>query len=292
MAESGVHATDLVAELETHSRREDSCVVEEVGMLPLDGQRLMFLFVRPRAAPRRTGLVLCHSLFEFKMLQSAEIALARAAARKGFASIYMEAPGTGDSEGSLEECTIDARIETAHAGAEELKARVPEVERICMFGARLGAAVAALAAQQTDREAALAIWDPAFKADDYWKQTKRFARVVAAMSRQRSHVDPDRQLALNGRASLLGYTVTKRIVDDLARINVVTEGPELHGPTFVLSLNDQMASGVVTTVSLFASDVEGVSLGRPKPRHVIHMGLKEAVDALNATVSWMERRLR
>lgn len=283
-------APDLIAELEQHSRREDEQIVEEVGMLSHEGKRLAFLLVRPKVPSRTTAVVVCHSLFEFKMLQSAEIALARAAANQGFPAIYVQAPGMGDSEGPSEGCTVDVRVAASLAAATYVRDRRPEVEHICLFGARLGGAVAALAAQELP-ETSIAVWDPAFTAEDYWKQAKRFGRVVATLSAERTFADPEEQLSKTGKASFLGYQLTRDLIDDLTRIDSVSHGPRLKGPALVVSLNDQMVAAAVKTLSGFVDDVEGASLGRPKPRHLIHMGIQEAKEAVGATLEWMERRL-
>ena len=290
-AGSAAGGSELVTRLQAHSRRQDDRVIEDLGALTHEGHRLMYLMIRPRTQPARCGVVVCHSLFEFKMLQSAEIAVARSAASCGHASIYIQAPGSGDSEGKLEDCSIDDRVAAALAAFSELRSHVPEIERACMFGARLGAAVAVLAAQRLGPDSSIALWDPAFKADDYWTQSKRFARVVSTLARDTSWSDPDKQLANEGRASFLGYTISAKTVEDLGAIEKVSQGPPLQGPSLVVSLNDKMLSSALSTVRRFASDVEGESLGRPKPRHVIHMGVKEATEAVGATVGWMQRRL-
>ena len=290
-AGSAAGGSELVARLQAHSRRQDDRVSEELGVLTHEGQRLIFLMIRPRNRPARAGVVVCHSLFEFKMLQSAEVAFARSAASCGYASIYIQAPGSGDSEGSLENLMIDDRVGVALAAFRELSSSVPEIGRACMFGARLGAAVAALAAQRLGPDSSLVLWDPVFKADDYWTQGKRFARVVSTLARDTTYSDPDKQLADKGRASLLGYTVSAKTVEDLAAIDRVTDGLLLQGPSLVVTLNDKMLASALSTVRRFAPDVEGASLGRPKPRHVIHMGVKEATEAVGASVGWMQRRL-
>jgi hypothetical protein len=155
----------------------------------------------------------------------------------------------------------------------------------------MGAAVAALAARQARDHACLVMWDPALEAADYWKQSKRFARVVATLARHESFVDPDEQLRDGDRASFLGYTINRRTVEDLRTMDTVVEGTPIGGPILVVSLNDQMLSGAVSSARRLGTDVEGVSLGRPRPRHVIHMGMKEASEAVGATIEWMNRRI-
>lgn len=288
----GRSAVQLVAALEATSSRKDDHLVEEVGMLEQDGRRLAYLMTMPRDRPKRTGVVICHSWFEFKMLQSAEIALARAVALSGFSAIYIQAPGMGDSSGVYSDCTVEARVGTALRAAEELLACGQFPDRVCMFGARMGAAIAARAAQELGPGSSLAMWDPALNSSDYWKQAKRFGRVVATLGpRTKQFATPDESLAATGRASFLGYQVTQEMVDDLQNIDSIVDGPKSTGPALILSLNDQMVSAATRTVSSFVQEVDGVSLGRPKPRHLIHMGVKEAKEAVEATVGWMERRL-
>jgi hypothetical protein len=279
-----IEATELRSRLEEHQRYEDAAWSEETGTLLVNGRRLFFHLVRPAGEVRSAGLVICHSYFELTMLQEAEIALAREAAVAGFASIYVQAPGMGDSEGDPKKCFVKDRVAAVEAAFAELRTRVNEVSRPCFFGARVGGLVAALAAQRAD-EAALAMWDPSFNAPLYWKQVRRLARITAVVGRQHEFKDPQQDLARQGLASVLHVDVTPQLLDDLGRTELSTRNGVVAGPTFLLALNATAAKAALGALSgIVAASPHVHSVGH---RDIWHLGLRRGKGATAPTVAWM-----
>jgi alpha-beta hydrolase superfamily lysophospholipase len=282
-------AMTLAATLRANGRHETADAVEEPEMIGPVGEQLFTVRVTPTTrAVRATGLVICHSYFEMKFFQRVELGLLRSAAARGFAGIYVSAPGWGDSEGDQLACTVATRVAAARAAAAALRDRQPTIERVCFVGARMGAAIALLAA---DHDAApVALWDPALDGEEYWRHTRRFARVSAAISRRRT-LDPDAALERDDRVVVVDHAIDRALRADLASIDAALALAPNPSPAFVAALNDALLRSSRTTLRGVLPDLDGVSLGLPKLRHVIHLRVGEAEDAVGATVDWLDRRL-
>ena len=278
-------------DLRAHAAIAHDGIVEQHAMIGPDGQRLFAVTAIPAAGRtvRRTGVVVCHSFFEMKMLQGAELAFARDAARRGYPGVYVQAPGMGDSEGDPLVCTVEARVDAALRAAEHLCEQAP-VERLCFVGARFGAAVAVLAAARRPPPVALALWDPALDAAEYWKHTRRFARVVAALDRARRE-DADRQLDRRGTAVVVGYTISRELREDLHAIDAVGSLAALETPALVVGLNEPLARSAAGALEPVLGAVERASLGLPKPKNLIRLRIGDARAAAASTLAWMEQRL-
>ena len=265
----------------------DGCV-ERASMLPSPGGRLFAVTLAPADCARTTALVVCPSYFELKFFQRVEIGLLRSAAATGRAGVYVQPQGFGDSEGDAATCTVARRVDAALIAADAALA-LPGVESVCFVGARLGAPVALLAAGRMG-SASVALWDPALDGDDYWKQTRRFARVMNALG-MGAVEDPDRSLERDGEVLAVNHLLTSALRDDLRSIAAVRTLPPMQHPSLVVGLNDALLHGATSALRGVLPQLEDVSLGLPKLRHAIHLRIGEAEDAVDATLEWAGRRL-
>lgn len=284
-----MHATEQIRRaLLAHTQCRSSGTIEEAGMLATEQGELFSVLVRPsNGTPSRIGIVVCHSWFELRMLQRTEFDLLRAAAAVGFPGRYVQAPGAGDSAGAVTSCTIAARVAAALSAAEQLRRDVPELDEVAFVGARLGGAIAVLAGAQEGRNAPVILWDPCFSSGDYWRQSKRFARVVAALGRQRVE-DVDPILARGEEAFLVGYRVTPELRRDLAEIDRVASVGRVSRAALVIGLNDGSLAPQRREVLRLAEQVDGHRLGPPKARNLIRLRIEDAQRAVDPSVSWLQ----
>lgn len=280
-----MRAAGLRGRLESLASHQGDGFTERTGLLEVEGDRLLYVLVTPTGIARTTGLFICHSFLELPMLQRTELQLARAAARSGYPSLYLQAPGAGDSEGDETRLTISTRVAAARAGVRGLRDLVPDLQKVCLMGARLGSAIAVMASKYVEETAALALWDPIFDPERYWKQMRRLARVIAVVGRQRGFEDPDKELQRRGWASMFGNVITDELKRDLDGISKA-RSVEIDVPVFLLSLNSRMVRDSME--GILATDIEVADLGRGD---VGHLGLRDAPEAVEPTLRWMERRL-
>lgn len=279
-----MRAASLVESLSRMNHTAADTHIEETGTVLEGSERLLYVLTKPLQETRRTGLVICHSFLELSMLQRTELGLLRAAASAGFAGVYLQAPGAGDSEGDELDLTLEKRVAAAHASARFLSGSVGEIESIVFVGARMGAAVALLTASENELTAGVAVWDPVLDSEKYWKQARRLARIIAVMGRQKGFEDPDKELETRGWASMFGSVIDGRLKNDLTGISKASDVP-LSAPVFLLSLNEKMVHESADQLPADAQ-VETHNLSRSD---VGHLGLREAPEAIAPTVAWLER---
>lgn len=282
-------SSELAAGLATLQHRTSDGVRETVGTLESMGQTLFFHQAAPEGERRRTGLVLCPSYFEVAMLQSAEAAMTRAAAKAGFPAIYVQPAGVGDSPGDALACTVEDRVKAATAGYAELLERFPDLEAPCFFGPRFGGAVATLAAQRHTGPASVALWDPSFDPDKYWRQVRRLARVISVTWRQSGFDDPKAELEAHGATMVIGIPVTNEQLEDARGVRDHLNEGRIEGPAFSVSPSDSAlkdALGVLTRVA--SGPVEGKSLGF---LDIWRLGLRQGDVAIPPTIEWMASKL-
>lgn len=278
----------LVELLEAHQSRADEGFSEETGSLAVAGEELLFVLTRPTGVIHPVGVVLSPSYFELSMLQSAEIEFARRSARAGFACLYIQPPGAGDSTGDPLACTFPDRVGAALAGAAELSRRVEGTERTCFFGPRAGGLVALLAAGEKPGSCAIA-WDPALDGDLYWSQVRRLARVAAVVGRQDMFEEPQAEVSRDGRSSIMGIDITPEQLEDLRAAPGSLRPGSIEGPVLVVGLRDPLVESAVATLRpIVRGEIEGLSLGR---RDIWHLGLRRGAEVIEPTIEWMSRSL-
>jgi pimeloyl-ACP methyl ester carboxylesterase len=182
--------------------------------------RPLFAVLHEPARPRPGAPVLlpCHSLgIEQLTPYRNEVAIARAAARLGFPALRWHARGCGDSAGDTADVTLASLLEDAHAAAEVAKRRTGAT-RTAWLGIRLGAHTAAAAAAARDDAAALAMWEPVERSQDYFRAMLRgmlFAEVAAGRKPADTVDALLARLERDGTLDVHGYLVYRELVASL-----------------------------------------------------------------------------
>jgi uncharacterized protein len=127
--------------------------------------------------------------------------LAIAIAERGHHVIRFDYFGTGDSEGSSDEHTVEQSLADIAAAIEEVK-DMSEVAEVTLVGLRLGATLALLAASGRRDVDRVILWDPVAAGDTYLDALAVLQRewLVDRMGRQRANI---------GDAELIGFPMTK-----------------------------------------------------------------------------------
>lgn len=276
--------TDLHDELVSRARIEGDGYIEEVGFVEAP-EGPMFAVLTLPSTPATSAIVLCPSLFELNTLQSTELMFLRRAARAGCAGIYIQPPGVGESGGDPGITTLASRIEAAQAGWQQLSDRVPGVA-MAFFGARFGAVVAAQCAATTGG-AGLIAWDPSFEIDAYLKQIRRLVRISGVAGGSTAIADPWQRIREVGRASVLGIETTKEQLEDLGSAQM--DLSRIESPSLVVVLGNRAAAAAAAHLA-GVSDLEVVELpGRDLAG--LGMSVREAPEAIEPTIAWIERKL-
>jgi len=182
---------------------------------------------------RRVGVVLCTpSGYEAICTHRSYRRFAESAAERGFPALRFDYDGTGDSAGrSLDSDRVAQWLLSIGAAIDTLKAATG-VEKVCLFGVRVGASLAALAAQgRTDVHAMIA-FAPVIKVSSY-------LREIRALSLARAQsplppgliIDPELQEAA-------GFTTTAETRATLSAIDLGKLGSTPAASVLALERDD------------------------------------------------------
>ncbi len=183
-------------------------------------ERLLGVHHPPRGrAPRDVGVLLCAPFGqEYMRAHRAFRQLGLLLARRGFHVLRFDWFGTGDSAGDAEEGSLARWVADARAAIEELE-DTAGVARVSLVGLRLGALVAALAAEGRDDVADLVLWDPVVEGRLYLEQLRKAQHVHAGE-------DPGdlTRLAPDAVAGILGFPITGALAAELTAADLTAVG--------------------------------------------------------------------
>lgn len=175
-------------------------------MFKVNGACCFGWFHAARFPARDVGVVLCRPIgYESICAYGTYTQLAETLAYAGFDVIRFDYHGTGDSAGGdADPDRVCSWIDSIKAAVNELK-RLAGVSRVCLFGLRLGATLAAQAACRLGGVESLVMWAPCATG-------RAFARELRAAGASRSTV---KGAAESKDIEALGYFYTAQTLQDL-----------------------------------------------------------------------------
>jgi pimeloyl-ACP methyl ester carboxylesterase len=164
------------------------------------------------------AVVLCYPFgHEYIRSHRAYQQLAIRLARAGFPVLRFDFFGCGDSEGEAEEGNFDQWLSNIPLAIAEVRER-GGLQQICLVGLRLGATLAALASLEQPDIAGLVLWEPILNGKAYLEElTLQHQEAI-----WRFPVPPKSYIATNTPTELLGFPLSKEIVADLEKLNLLT----------------------------------------------------------------------
>ena len=135
--------------------------------------RLFGILHEPEKLSHGTGYVLCYPFAEERLwAQRFFVKFARELARRGDPVLRFDFMGNGDSEGKFEDADVELWLSDIGRALQTLKEKVPGVRSVGLIGLRLGATLAALAADRID-VSRLILWDPIIDGNQYMQEILR-----------------------------------------------------------------------------------------------------------------------
>ena len=134
---------------------------------------------------------------------------------EGFAVLRFDCEGEGDSEGESAEMGLAEWAQDTLDAASFLQER--GVEKVSLFGCRLGAAAAAMAAAEIS-VGTLLLWCPITDGSDYMKELFRYNIVAQLSAFQKVVVSRDemvQQLQTGGTVNVLGWEIGARLYESV-----------------------------------------------------------------------------
>ena len=221
----------------------DRNLKEEVFVFQHEGAGLFGLLHLPLAVQpglRRAGLVLCPPFAVEQVGASLlQVETARVLAANGLPVLRFHYRGSGDSDGEFEEVTLSGHVSDALRAVDLLCER-ERVEQVGLLGIRLGATVAALAAEADSRVRALVLWEPVARPRAYFNEFLRAKIFSELMNHQQPSASVNQMLdemRRTGQVEALGYPLYRRLFDDAASVDLMNDLRTFSGSALVVQIS-------------------------------------------------------
>jgi exosortase A-associated hydrolase 2 len=199
-----------------------------------DGFRLFAIAHRPEQAAAGVAVVVCHPYGEEKQLSyPVLVRFARMLEHDGFAVLRFDCRGHGDSQGEVDDATLESQVSEALAAGQKAR-ELFDVREVVFLGLRLGASVAVRAAEREPAIAGLVLWSPIVKGGQYVDELIRkrlFADMLAKRRPSREQVL--KELAQEGRLEIEGNFLSRRMSDEISGIDLPAEVAAFRHPVLV-----------------------------------------------------------
>jgi alpha-beta hydrolase superfamily lysophospholipase len=224
------------------------------------------------ARPRQSGVVLCPPAgHEYIRAHRSLRQLAERLSGAGFHVMRFDYFGCGDSAGEAEDASLTTWIGDIGAAVEELQ-DTAGVRRVCLVGLRLGATLAAHAAEDRSDVDAVVLWDPVVSGREYLDGLRR-------LQQQWLHDRPgSRRFAFSRHVpEVIGFPLTERMRHGLEAMDLRALRRTSLRRIVVRSPQEQGAhkEWVVTTGTAVPSelDLQGLPAGDWHRPELVHTAL-------------------
>ncbi len=189
-------------------------------------------------------VVFCHSLgIEHMVTQRMEVLGARAAVQSGLSAFRFNSRGHGDSAGNLQDVTLAALVDDACAAADYARA-LSGANRIIWVGVRFGCLIAADAMGRRDDAAALALWEPVHKGEDYFRtaaRTMALLRVAHGERPDQAIDDPLKSFEANDMLPVVGTYIYQPLYQTAHMADLGRALQQWRGDTLIAQVQQRSA---------------------------------------------------
>lgn len=214
-------------------------------------KRLLLGFLHlPVSVSRETGIVYCHPFADEQNLSHrVAVETSRKIAESGFPVLRFDLSGCGDSEGELHEVSRLDWQEDLRSAINFIKVEL-KIQRVLLWGLRLGASLALLYAVNNPGIDYLILWQPVTDFKKYFNQfIKR--EVISRLPENRNaeiSIDaPFNELDQKGQVNIIGYVISKYFLDSFLILDKSAfnfQKPVGKCIVFSISLMDQPSFGL------------------------------------------------
>lgn len=182
------------------------------------GERRLFgIYTPPSSRPQRRGVVLCYPWGqEYVRAHRSFRVLADALAARGLHVLRFDYYGTGDSAGEGHEVDLDGWRHDVASAVVELQS-ISRVGRVGLAGLRLGATLAAAAADLEPRVRRVGFWDPIVDGRSYVEELRQAAWPVNS-ERMSPSPAADAGGPVSGVLEVDGFPLTETFMEELTSI--------------------------------------------------------------------------
>lgn len=203
-----------------------------------DGRKLLGMVHLPEECRSHMGIVFSHPFAEEKNCSHAiTVKAARAFASLGFAVFRFDFSGCGDSEGDLEDARVEDWVADLDAAIVHFQS-VANVERVALWGLRLGGGLALLYSQKSQYVDSLILWQPVVDLAEYIRQFLR-QKLGAGLTQGRADRMTLKMVISqleHKSVEVIGYTITPDLFNSFVNVGQVPSSFDLM-PIFLTTIS-------------------------------------------------------
>lgn len=185
---------------------------------------LLGLFHPRQGTNRNEGIVLCNPFGqEYLRAHKSMRRLAINLAELGYPVLRFDYRGTGDSAGDIDGHTADHWVDDIGHAIQEL-VDMAAVPRVALIGLRLGALLAAQAADRHHQVSRLVMWDPIVDGAEY------VGGIRSSIVNGGTQTSRSRVLASDGTLHFNGFSMPPRFQESISKWNLHDQAQELNLP--------------------------------------------------------------
>lgn len=185
------------------------------------------------------GVVFCHPFGEEKNRSYRSLVnFGRYLAKQNIPSMRFDMKGCGDSDGEFSDITIDSQVDDT-LDSISLFVEATKVEKVILVGLRLGATIAALAAEKDSRVNGLVMLSPIIKGANYWRdilRMKQFASIWLGKAAPKS-AELMKQLEDDGHIEIEGQLLGHEFIQQLQSINLLKRETNFSGNVLITNVS-------------------------------------------------------
>lgn len=210
-----------------------------------DGGGIFGILHEPSGKPNGRGFVLCYPFAEERLwVHRAFVNLSRMLAEMGYAVLRFDFTGHGDSDGDFEDATVETRLEDIDQAVRALRRKASVNDGIGLLGLRLGATLAALAAERDPAFSHLVLWEPIVDGAAYMQEMLRsnLATQLAVYKEIRHNRQKLAEIMRGGETvNVDGYGLSHEMFEQTGRIDLAKGERAFDGPTLVVQIDRREA---------------------------------------------------
>jgi exosortase A-associated hydrolase 2 len=205
-----------------------------------DNYRLFGVLHAPESSNKGYGFIFCHPFAEEKLwAHRVYVHFARDLCALGYHVLRFDFMGHGDSDGDFRDSDIKSQLSDIKCAKQTLKQNCPELKSFGILGLRLGASLAALAAESDPEFDRLILWDPIVDGNKYIQMALR-ANLTAQMAEHKKIVSNREQLIAGMKqgqpVNLEGYELSYNYFEQTSGINLLNATKKFTGRCFITQI--------------------------------------------------------
>jgi len=203
---------------------------------------LFGVFHAPGGTPTGLGLVFCHPFGEEKLwAHRVFVSLARDLAARGHAVLRFDYRGNGDSGGDFSRSSLATALADVGSAVRQLR-ELSGSPRAALVGLRLGASIAALAADDIAGIDRLVLWAPIVNGAPYMQDLLRINLSTQVASYREIRQDREQLVAVmreGGTVNVDGYEMAYPMYSEVSAM-ALADGPRAYGgPCLIVQIDRQ-----------------------------------------------------